>query len=107
MGDVLFHEAGKSEENLEKLTLKMEQLLNNPYWPKYLYTAKLIPLSKTDSAFESVDKVRMISVLPAVTKLMERLVLNQMMEKLYGSGNLPGAIHTDQLGFRPGASTVD
>ena len=49
--------------------------------------------------------MRTISVLPVVAKLIERLVLNRIVDTLYNNNN--GLISLDQLGFRPAASTYD
>ena len=54
--------------------------MNADYWPKYLFKAKLIPLSKDDKAFTSLDKVRTISVIPPTAKLIERIILNRIQE---------------------------
>ena len=79
--------------------------MNADYWPKYLFKARLIPLSKDDKAFTSLDKVRTISVIPPTAKLIERIILNRIQEQLYNSDS--GLISPDQLGFRPGASCQD
>jgi hypothetical protein len=43
-------------------------------------------------------------VIPAVTKLLERVILNRMEPTLYG---IDGLIPKEQQGFRPGAGTTD
>ena len=80
MSDTLFHEIVKTSKGVEFLRQKLETLINSQYWPKYLYTAKVIPLSKTDNAFVTQKNIRIISILPAITKLMESLILNKMKE---------------------------
>ena len=48
--------------------------MNDSYWPSYLFKAKLIPLSKNDKEYTSKKNVRTISVLPALTKVIERII---------------------------------
>ena len=43
-------------------------------------------------------------MIPAVTKLLERITLNRMESTLYGED---GLIPKEQQGFRPGAGTTD
>jgi hypothetical protein len=45
----------------------------------------VVPLSKTNDAYVSFRNTRIISVLPSVTKLMERIIFNKMKNKLYGA----------------------
>ena len=87
------------------MTARIEEFMNNPYWPKYLFQAKLIPLSKNDKAYTGLDQVRTISVIPPVAKLIERIILNRITDQLYNTET--GIISVDQQGFRPGASTFD
>ena len=70
---------------IKKLTDKLQALINDSYWPKYLWTAKIVPLSKDNRAYTTTDQVRTISVIPVVAKLIERLILNRMEERLYGT----------------------
>ena len=43
-------------------------------------------------------------MIPAITKLLERIILNKMEPTLYG---VDGLIPKEQQGFRPGAGTTD
>ena len=76
------------------MTLKIQNFMNADYWPKYLFRARLIPLSKTNKAYTGIDQVRTISVIPPVAKLMERILLNRISEFLYNTED--GIISIDQ-----------
>ena len=58
-------------------------------------------LSKEKTEFPEVGNVRTISVLPAVFKVFERIVLNRLKEEL--SSN---PLHPAQTGFTEGKSTM-
>ena len=103
MADTLIHAAAKGARYLNQLTKKLQEFINNEYWPSYLFRARLIPLSKTGNAYTGIDQVRTISVIPPVAKLIERIILNRITDRLYNNTN--GIISLDQLGFRPNAST--
>ena len=49
--------------------------MNSDYWPVYLFRAKIVALSKNNEAYPVARQVRTISVLPAIAKLMERVIL--------------------------------
>ena len=49
-----------------------------------------------------MDNIRTIAILPAVTKLLETIVLEKLKPYLYGRD---GMIAQEQQGFRPGAGT--
>jgi hypothetical protein len=102
MPDTLLHLAAKNPVLLAQLTSKLQHFMNADYWPRYLFTARLIPLSKNEKAYTSLDQVRTISVIPPTAKLIERIILNRIQEQLYNNDS--GLISPDQLGFRPGAS---
>ena len=61
-------------------------------------------LSKNGETSTTKKHVRILSVIPAVTKLIERVILSRMEESLYGP---EGIIPHCQQGFRPGAGTSD
>ena len=79
----------------------MRRLIDEATWPEYLTTARVVPISKTDSAFPPVGSIRTVAVLPAVTKLMELLV----MEELKKGARDSRLIAKEQQGFRKGVST--
>jgi hypothetical protein len=78
--DTLLHHAVKNDEHLDKLTTKIQEFMNDPYWPSYLFRARLIPLSKNGSAYTGIDQVRTISVISPLAKLIERIILNRMLD---------------------------
>ena len=66
------------DTQLLQFTKKIRDLVNNDYWPSYLFKARLIPLSKNNMSYTTKDNVRTISVIPAITKIIERLLLNKV-----------------------------
>ena len=92
MPDKIIHEMAKDDKDLESLRKRMEELINSQYWPSYLYNAKVVALSKNGKPHVVKKDARIISVLPAVTKLIEILSLNKMKEQLYGTA---GIIHKE------------
>ena len=84
MGDHFLHDIVKKKNDTDddtqllSLTKKIQDQLNNDYWPSYLFKARLIPLSKDNKSYTTEDNVRTISVIPAITKLMERILLNRI-----------------------------
>lgn len=68
--------------------------------PDSLKVAEVIPLFKTGS-LSSFDNYRPISVLPTVSKIMERVVYDQLSEYL----EKQGLISESQYGFRKGYNT--
>jgi hypothetical protein len=55
MPDTLLHLAAKNPVLLAQLTSKLQHFMNADYWPRYLFTARLIPLSKNEKAYTSLD----------------------------------------------------
>ena len=68
--------------------------------PDSLKIAKVIPLFKYGS-LNSIDNYRPISVLPTVSKIMERVVYDQLSEYL----EQQGLLSESQYGFRKGYNT--
>ena len=92
----------KQKKTIELLRKKLERLINEPQWPRYLGRAKIIPLSKDESALLEKNNIRLISILPTVTKLIEQIILNKLNPILYGKNS---KIHRIQMGFKPGTVT--
>ena len=67
-----------TDEGLSFLAKKAESLLNSNIWPKYIGTAKYIPLSKSMSAFPKSDEIRTIAVLPSWAKVIELKILAKL-----------------------------
>ena len=82
-----------------------ELLLNEEEVPKYMKTARVIPLSKDNNTplYPEEGKVRTIAILPVLTKLYE-ICLQHFLEQHIQEHNL---IHPHQRGFRPGGSCRD
>lgn len=49
-------------------------------------SARIAALSKCDSNYPTMDQVRMISVLPHISKLVELIILQELNPILYGDG---------------------
>lgn len=92
MPDTYFHdmvkEDSESQEDLKWITERIQHLINSPYWPKYLFAARPILLSKDGLTSTTKKNTRILSVLPAVAKLVERVILNRLMPRLYGDDGL-------------------
>ena len=58
-------------------------------------TARIIPLSKEDTAYPQVGNVRTISILPTTYKIFERIIFQRLEEEV--QENSP--IHSTQRGF--------
>ena len=57
------------------LATALAKLLRAERWPTYLTAARVVPLSKTASATPPLEKIRVVAILPALTKLIELIVL--------------------------------
>ena len=92
MPDTIIHDMIKDTDegtaNLKWLTDRMQTLLNSDYWPQYLFSARPILLSKDGKTSTTKKNTRILSVIPAVTKLLERITLNRMEPVLYGEDGL-------------------
>lgn len=71
-------------------------------FPDVLKTALVIPIHKSGPS-DNPDNFRPISLLPLVGKIFEKLLKEQLVEYLEGSGLL----HSSQFGFRRGRTTID
>ena len=88
---------------LQKLASTFSTWYNHGELPPYMKKSLLTPLSKQDSAYPNVGKIRPIAVLPATFKLYEHLVLQKLEKEL----SLPHLrLHPYQRGFRPGQTTA-
>ena len=85
---------------IEALTLTINQSLNSGVFPDSLKIAKILPIYKkgVDSIF---DNYRPISILPAISKLFERVVYNQLYDYFITNKLL----YFSQHGFRKIHST--
>ena len=85
---------------LESLTLIINQSLVTGIFPDKLKIAKVIPLHKKDDE-KVLDNYRPISLLPAISKIFERIIFNQVFT-YFSKNNL---FYPNQYGFRTGHST--
>ena len=84
----------------EPLILIINQSMLTGIFPEKLKIAKVIPLFKKDDRL-NMDNYRPISILPAISKIFERVVYNQLYE--YFSHNK--LFYEGQYGFRGDHST--
>ena len=82
------------------LTTIINQSLNNGIFPDKLKIAKVIPIYKKDDK-QDFNNYRLISLLPALSKIFERIVHNQLFE-YFTSNHL---FYNHQYGFREKYST--
>ena len=86
---------------IEPMTHVINQSLSHRIIPQQMKTAKVIPIHK--SADPSLLKnYRPVSLLPAFSKLLERIVFSQLMTFLTSNSIL----YNHQYGFRPKHSTT-
>ena len=99
MDDIALNCHGKTKDTsyvlAEPLTNIINKALRQSVVPDNLKIAKMIPLFKSGS-LNSIDNYRPISVLPTVSKLMERVVYNQLSEYL----EQKGLLSESQYGFQ-------
>ena len=82
------------------VTIVINQSLNSGIFPDKLKLAKVIPIHKKDKK-EDVENYRPISLLPAISKIFEKVVFNQLYE-YFSTNNL---FFQHQYGFRKKHST--
>ena len=89
-------------DGLNLITGKINSIFASRSWPKYIGTARFIPLSKTSEEYPSIEQVRTIAILPAISKLLELCIMGRLEPIVYSNANL---IDNSQAGFRPGCGT--
>ena len=82
------------------LTHIINQSLSSGLFPNTWKEAKITPTHKSGS-FSNFDNFRPISILPAISKIMEKIIHRQIMNYL----NKNKLLTKFQFGFRPGMST--
>ena len=85
---------------MSPLTFLINQCISNSEFPSDLKIAKVLPLFKKDDPSQ-ITNYRPISLLPAISKIYERVVFQQLMI-IFSQRNL---FHTSQYGYRKGHST--
>jgi hypothetical protein len=90
MSDIHFHNILKNNDtgDMDWLKGRIEYILNSSYWPQYLFSARPICLSKDGLTATSHKNTRILSVIPALAKLIERVILNRLTPSLYGEDGL-------------------
>ena len=84
----------------EPLTTIYNQCITQGVFPKLLKLAKVLPIYKKGDS-HSLGNYRPISLLPAISKIFEKLIYNEIMH-YFVSNQL---FHTAQYGFRKNHST--
>ena len=82
------------------INLILNQSINTGIFPDYLKIAKVIPIHKKDDD-TLFDNYRPISILPAISKIFERVMFNQLHEYF----KLHKLYYDSQYGFREQHST--
>ena len=70
--------------------------------PTYMKEARTVMLSKSNTKFPPVGDVRVIAILPAISKLYEVFLLRELREQT----ELHHPLHPNQRGFVPGGSCL-
>ena len=87
-------------EIVKSLTLIVNQIINTGIFPDVLKFAKIIPLHKKGDV-NLISNYRPISLLPTISKIVERAIYNQLF--IYFTGN--NLLSEQQYGFRAKHST--
>ena len=83
------------------LSILINKSLEHGYVPKMFKTAKVTPIYKAKDALEFTN-YRPISLLPTISKILEKVV----HKRLYNFLNSQGLLYPSQYGFRPKHSTI-
>ena len=84
------------------LTVVINKSLSRGEFPDLLKLARVVPLFKAGE-MELLDNYRPISLLPVMSKVLEKIVFQQLVEFL----NINQVLYPRQYGFRRGHSTSD
>ena len=87
-------------EIAEPLSIIINQSFETGIFPSNLKIAKVIPVYKKDDN-RKIDNYRPISLLPAISKVFEKIIHSQLLEYFLSNKLL----YDHQYGFRPGHST--
>lgn len=82
------------------MTIIINQSLKSGTFPELMKIARVIPLYKKGDS-ESVDNYRPVSILPALSKILEKIMFEQMVEYL----DEQEILSESQYGFRKNRST--
>ena len=84
------------------LAVTFNKCVDSGTFPDLMKSSKVIPLFKSGSK-NDIGNFRPISILPAFSKIFEKLILKQLLRH-FNSNSL---LHKDQFGFTKGCSTTD
>ena len=90
------------KKGILKLMYIFNSILRNGYWPKPLKIAQIIMIPKPGKNHTDVTSYRPISLLPIISKLLEKLILNRINHDANPNDWIPN----HQFGFRQAHSTV-
>lgn len=98
---------GKMLQELPNMTIILithifNAMLRLSYWPRIWKYADIIMVQKPNKPSEEVSSYRPISLLPALSKLFERIFLPKLMEENSAKDIVPD----HQFGFRSAHSTI-
>lgn len=85
---------------LKPVTMIINQMLNTGIFPDQLKIAKVNPIYKKDDEYQFTN-YRPISLLPALSKIFEKVIFNQLYEYFHQKK----LFYSAQYGFRKGHST--
>ena len=69
-----------------KLSQTFTRWLNDRTQPGYLAEARVIPLSKEETAYPSYGAVRTISILPIISKIYEKVIHERLKNNVKEQG---------------------
>ena len=87
-------------ELVKKLKRVFSNYITQGYIPDYFMNARLVLISKDGTSYPPLDKTRPISILPAITKLFELSIFNDLSKITKSS-----QFNCHQRGFVKGCST--
>ena len=84
------------------LAVIFNECVDSGTFPNLMKHGKLIPLFKSGDQAD-LNNYRPVSILPTLSKVFEKVVLNQLLSHF----NLNNLLHPDQYGFTKGRNTTD
>jgi hypothetical protein len=90
------------KEGLANPMYTFDAILRLEYWPKSLNIAQIIMIHKHGKNPMEVSSYRPISLLPTISKVLEKLILKEINKDLNPQDWIPN----NQFGFRQDHSTV-
>ena len=73
---------------VNKLTEAFNEWQVKREYPEYLKTANIVPLSKEDNEYPDYSNIRVIAILPAVSKIFEKCILTRLDLSIQNNGGL-------------------